>query len=234
MEMDPEFSRFLKKGGRSESAVQRIIGFVWEFEEFLQGWRGAALEQARPDDLEAFVRQIEEVPGASAKGRLWGIAYYFEFAAREDLFQLACLMREQRITRRPFLLKEFLGIDPQHVSRLADVGIRNVAQMLKAAKTGKLRAELCQKTGIPADAVLELVKLSDLARVPGIKGIRARLYHDAGIDTLEKMAGMQPEKMLELSASFVERTGFEGVPPLPAEVRFSISRARELPKVVKY
>ncbi len=73
-----------------------------------------------------------------------------------------------------------------------------------------------------------------LARIPGVKGIRARLYHDAGVDTLEKIAGWEPEAFRAMIVEFVERTGFDGVPTLLGEARFTIERARELPKIVEY
>jgi len=37
-----------------------------------------------------------------------------------------------------------------------------------------------------------------------------------------------------MARAHVERTGFNGVPILPAEARFTVQTARELPKVVTY
>jgi len=62
---------------------------------------------------------------------------------------------------------------------------------------------------------VEIVKLSDLARIPGVKGVRARLYHDAGLDTVEKIAETPPEKILEITQEFVKETEFDGIAPLP-------------------
>ena len=84
------------------------------------------------------------------------------------------------------------------------------------------------------DVILELVKLSDLARIPGVKGVRARLYCDAGVDTMEKMAEWRPEELRQMVDEFVERTGFEGIAPLPAEARFTVAQAKRLPKIVEY
>ncbi len=60
--------------------------------------------------------------------------------------------------------------------------------MLLAGQTEEKRVALAKQLGIPAQDILELVKLSDLARLPRVKGIRARLYYDAGVDNVEKMA----------------------------------------------
>jgi hypothetical protein len=106
--------------------------------------------------------------------------------------------------------------------------------MLEAGRTPQDRRALAEKTGVPLDAVLEYVKLSDLARIPGTKGIRARLYYDAGVDTLEKMAEWDPVELRAMVISFVERTGFDGIAPLPKEAASAVATARRLPKVVEY
>ena len=136
--------------------------------------------------------------------------------------------------RNPFRLREFRGVDTEHVERLATVGVKNAEQMLAAGQTMEKRAALAQDTDIPEESILELVKLSDLARLPGVKGIRARLYYDAGVDCVEKMAACETEALLALTAEFVARTGFEGIAPLPKEVSSTIANARRLPRMVEY
>jgi len=135
---------------------------------------------------------------------------------------------------KPFLLQEFRGVNPEHIEKLRAVGIRTAEQMLAAGETAEKRATLAKEVGIPDEVVLELVKLSDLARLPGVKGIRARLYYDAGVDCVEKMAVWEPEALRLMVAGYIERTGFEGIAPLPAEVRSTVANARKLPKIVEY
>jgi predicted RecB family nuclease len=134
----------------------------------------------------------------------------------------------------PFRLKEFRGVDAEHVEKLAAAGIKTAEQMLAAGQTAEKRAALAQDTGIPEEAILELVKLSDLARLPGVKGIRARLYYDAGVGCVEEMADCEAEALLALTAEFVERTGFDGIAPLPKEVSSTIANAKRLPRVVEW
>ncbi len=120
------------------------------------------------------------------------------------------------------------------MKKLAALGIRNVKDMLEAGQTRKAREELSVKTGIPAETILELVKLSDLSRLEGVKGIRARLYYDAGIDTVEKMAKQDPQKLRTKFIEFVKKTHFNGIPPLPKEIENSIAKAKKLPKTIEY
>ena len=136
--------------------------------------------------------------------------------------------------RNPFKLSGFRGVNSEHVEKLAAVGIKTAEKMLAAGQTAEKRAALAQDTGIPEEIILELVKLSDLARLPGVKGIRARLYYDAEVDCVEKMAAWEPEALLKMTAEFVARTEFDGIAPLPKEVSSTIANAKRLPRVVEY
>ena len=136
--------------------------------------------------------------------------------------------------QNPFKLRDFLGVNPDHVIKLEILGIKNTSQMLSAGQTAEKRRILANRAEIPEEVVLELVKLSDLSRLPGVKGIRARLYYAAGVDTVEKLAACEPQALLMLASEFVQHTGFEGIAPLPKEVSSTIANARKLPKAVEW
>lgn len=70
--------------------------------------------------------------------------------------------------------------------------------MLDAGSTKRDRKKLSEQTGIPIESILELVKLSNLVRIHGLKKKRARLYCEAGRDTLEKIARWDSEKMRKM------------------------------------
>jgi hypothetical protein len=80
--------------------------------------------------------------------------------------------------------------------------------------------------------MLELVKLSDLSRLGGLKSVRARLYYDAGVDTVEKIAQWEPEELQAMLSEFVGQSGFGGIAPLPKEVHNAVDKARSLSKIV--
>jgi hypothetical protein len=136
--------------------------------------------------------------------------------------------------QNPFKLRDFLGVNRQYITKLENIGVKICGQMLFAGQTREKRVILASQAGIPMEAVLELVKLSDLARLPGVKGIRARLYYAAGVDTVEKMAACEPQALLKLTADFVRQAEFDGIPPLPKEVSSTIENAKKLPKVVEW
>ncbi|GAG74985.1 unnamed protein product [marine sediment metagenome] len=208
---------------------------VKEFERQLQGHRGEkGLDEARPEDLKEFAALIELEPIASAKSHLWAIRYYYEFTVNQEMVGLACELRQKRIKRTPFRLGKFRGVNQEHVEKLAAYGIENVEQMLNAGRTLSSRQALAEKTGVPLEAILEFVKLSDLARIPGLKSIRARLYYDSGVDTTEKLSSWDPEELRAMLTEFVERTGFNGIAPLPKEAQHAVTTAKKLPKMVGY
>jgi len=131
-------------------------------------------------------------------------------------------------------LKKFHGVEQDHAIKLAAIGIKNVNQMLEAGRKPADRKSLAAKTGIPLESILELVKLSDLSRIGAVKTIRARVYQDGGIDTVEKMVELEPEELRNLMIDFVQRTGFDGIAPLPKEAEYTIESARKLPNIIEY
>jgi hypothetical protein len=228
-----DFVGYLKRGGRSSNAVKQCLAYVAEFERFLCE-RDKALDEAKLDDLTAFVEHIESKPKASAKKHLWALRHYFEYASKGEMRRLAGELRQGRITRKPFPLAEFRGVNPEYAGRLEAAGIKNVDQMLQAGRTPDDRQALAERTGIPLDAILEFVKLSDLSRIGATRAVRARLYYDAGIDTPSKIAQFEPEEFRATLIGFVERTGFDGIAPLPKEARHTVTDARKLPQIIEY
>jgi hypothetical protein len=106
--------------------------------------------------------------------------------------------------------------------------------MLERGKTPESRRELSRKTGIPSEKVLEYVKLSNLSRIEGVKTVRARLYFDAGVNTLDKMSSWDPVKLRSMLVAYIERTGFKGIAPLPKELQNTVDVAKRLKRIVKY
>jgi hypothetical protein len=229
------FECYLKRGGRSPSAVKRCVRLVEEFEQHLNDHSpGLSLQCASADDLVTFVEELERDPKASAKTHLWALRYFYDFCSNNEMTRLSAELRRARIQQKSTALREFRGVNPEHLASLAAFGIQNAQQMLEAGPSPADRRRLSEQTGVPLSAILELVKLSDLSRIPGIAGIRARLYYDAGLDTLDEIARWEPDQLRQHMLDFVQRTGFEGIAPLPREVAFSIKKAQTLPRVVDY
>jgi hypothetical protein len=235
--MDVEtFRAFLVKSGKKPHVVEKLIGDVVRFEAFLEEGSGRRVDNATSEDLRAYAAALEEAKKGSAKIGIRGVALYYQAAGNEAMAAVASSIRERGTAkdRKAFVLGEFRGVDPDHVAKLKAHGVRDVSQMLEAGSTPQARTKLARRTGVPLDAILEFVKLSDLARIPGVKSIRARLYYDSGLDTLDKLAQLEPDALREMMIEFVERTGFDGIATLPKEAEFTITKARHLPRIVQY
>ena len=217
--------------------VDALAGYVEQFVQYLWEQRSSDLGSATAADVEVFAGDLEASKKGSARKVLRGVGLYYDLIGQEKVASVAWRIREEAIarTRKVFALKDFRGLNRAHVQRLAAEGIVSVQQMLEAGKTSALRTALSDRTGIPLEAILELVKLSALARVGGLGSVRARLCDDADVDTVETLAQRDPEELQEMFLDYVERsTGFDGIAPLPKELRNAVATARELPRIVEY
>jgi hypothetical protein len=228
------FKDFMKKNRRSEKTIKRCVEFIKTFENYLIDFKGGKpLEEVTSEDLEDFTVWAEEKI-KSVNKYLWGIGYYYEFISNPAIRGVAAELRKEKIKRQPLALKKFVGVNPEHVEKLLAVGIKNVQEMIQAGRTKSERETLSKKSGVPLDGIMELVKLSDLARIPGVKDIRARLYYEAGVDNIEELSAWDPEELRAMLVDFVEETSFEGIAPWLKEAEFTIEFAMKLPRIVEY
>ena len=225
------FVAFMRKNKKSERTVRRYVDYMKIFEDYLLK-QGRSLEQATPEDLEGFVdwgkHESIKIPQ-----HMWAIRTYYEYKPNELMFDVT---RELigMLYMENYKLKDFRGIRTEFVEKLASKGVKTAKQMLDAGKTKTEREILARETGVPVEHILELVKLSNLARIPGVKQIRARLYYEAGLDTLKKMAEWDPEEMKKMLEEFIKKNNFDGKAPLPKEAVMTVTLARHLPKIVEY
>jgi hypothetical protein len=230
-----EFRKYLRKKGKKNHVVDDLIRRCDIFEEFLHKRKKLHVDEANKEDILAFFDTIKDEK-SGAGNYLRAIGLYFRFKSKSELSALASNLRRQKIslTKKPLEISNFRGINPEYANRLAALGVKNAEQMLELGKTHIGRQKLSNKTGIPTEAILEFVKLSDLSRIEGVKNIRARLYYDAGIDTVEKMAKWNPEELRIYLVEFVKKTGFKGIAPLPKEVENTVETAKKMSKLVEY
>lgn len=232
---EEEFRKHLKRKGKKSGVVDRNVIVVKKFVSYLKEERNTTLTEVDSGDISAYVEMIEKVKKQSAKGTLYVLMNYFRFKENDELLRFAGKLRETRTkkTRRIFPIKEFLDVNQDHIKKLAEIGIKNVEQMLEAGKTKKQREELSKQLGIPEEAILELVKLSDITRMGYIKTKLSRLYHNSGLDSPEKVAKFEPEELHAFFTKFVKESGWDGMIPNPVDLVNNIKSARNLKKVVE-
>ncbi|MFX1580171.1 MAG: DUF4332 domain-containing protein [Promethearchaeota archaeon] len=232
--MDEEgFISFMKKKRKSQNTIKACVENAKVFDDYLRK-HGQSDDTASAEVLESFIE--EHVDKNRVSKYMWTLNYYFLFIENKELLKAANKIRQGKIkvVRKPFKLKKFRGVNAEDVKALASFDIHDTERMLESGKTPKMRSELAKKTMLGIEVIEEFVRLSDLARIQGLKGIRARLYHDAGFDTLEKLRKTTSEEVLHVTRKFVEQTGFDGIAPLPKEAQSAINTARKLPDIVEW
>ena len=229
-----EFQTYLKRKGRKSTAIEQILTYLSEYAAYFHSnYPNKPLDQTTPEALESYTSWLESETGISASKALWALRYFFDFIQNQELSNLAGEMRAERIKRKPFKVRNFRGVDPDTADTLAGLDIENTDQMLDAGRTPRLRESLSSRSGLSKETILELVKLSDLARLGAVRSVRARLYHDAGL-TPEIIAEWEPEALRAMLVAWVEERGFDGIAPLPKEVQHLVEDARKLPTLVIY
>jgi hypothetical protein len=231
--MKEGFRDYLKRQGKKNHVVKGLVDSVGLFEGYLRE-RNKGIHETTSQDLFDYVARCERERKGSARIKIRGVALYARYIGNSEVATAAGKIREAGISRDRaiFKLKDFLWVNQAHVSRLKAIGITDIRQMVESGKTPDARRKLTESTGILAAGISELVKLSDLARLTGVKGVRARLYHDAGLDTWEKIASLDAHELIDVCTRFVKATSFPGIPPTAKEAAFTVSSAKTLPRIV--
>lgn len=227
------FIEFLDRKKKSERAINSYTDYVQQYEAYLfEHKKGKTIEKSGKKDLHDFEKWGEK-NNVKINRYLWGIKEYYDFISKKELNLEANAMIGERYLSQ-FRLKDFLGVKQSYIKKLAKEGIKTAKEMLHAGLNKQKRREISRNTGIPLEDILELVKLSDQARIGGHKKVRARLYHEAGLDTIDKMAACDSEEMRNLLADFIRKTGFKGIPPTPGEAQNTVTMAKYLKRLVQY
>jgi hypothetical protein len=222
------FTLFLKDAGRSEGTIKQYVSLIKAFEEFLLN-HNKSLDAATPKDLQSFVDA-----GDPKKYRsfifLSSIRNYYEFTGNDRMKFAFDELDNQR--PQPYKLTDHPSVNPEDIQPLVALGIKTSRDLIEAGSAKKERESLSKQTGIPYDTILELVKLSDLSRKWGPK--RVRLYFDAGYDTFDKVAAMDPTEFRKSIIDYVEKSGIKLTPPTPQEAHSAVEGAKRRPRIIEY
>ncbi len=154
----------------------------------------------------------------------------FAEASGLPLEYLVILRREvNSYISRPFNLDKIPGVKPEHVERLAAMGIKHTKHLFTRALSPADRAALAEAANIPDDALLELVKLADLARIVGVGPVSVRALYDVGIETPEAFLTYSEEELLAKV-----RTTEEMATASRKDIAYCVETAQYLPKAIKY
>ena len=218
-----------RKRGLRKSLTEKAIKEVERLEQFV-ALRAKTLEAATPSDVEDYLE--ERTMSTVALLDVHGLGRYFNYLGNDAVVE--AIPRLRLLFTTPFKLTGFLDVDSSHIAALESVGIRTNNQLLRRVVTAESRALLAQEVGIPEQAMEKLTKLSDLVRMRGVHAIRAKLYYDMGIQTVEQMAQWTPDDLVRAANEHVDHSDFEGIATLPKEAQFTVDLANRLPQLAEF
>jgi len=126
------------------------------------------------------------------------------------------------------------GIGEVYADNLRAVGVGSTESLLKAGCTPKGRKLLAESAGISESLILEWVNHVDLFRIKGIGEEYADLLEEAGVDTVPELAQRNPENLYEKLVEVNQQKKLVRVLPSAVKVRFWVTQAKSMPRVVEY
>ena len=130
--------------------------------------------------------------------------------------------------------REIPGLKDADIDVLARIGITHSRHLFRRAQTENQRAQLSDITGIPTARLLEMVRLSDLARVRGLGPAFVRLFYEIGVDSIVSLARSDPGQLFKKAHALNQTGKFTKVIPPLKDFEQYIRMAQDLPKEIEY
>lgn len=126
------------------------------------------------------------------------------------------------------------GIDPQLVERLARAGIKHTQHLFERARRRADREALARETGIADAVMLELIQLTDLARMGWVGPIGVRLFHEAGAVTVNALMALNLDAFHQQVLAVNAARAYMRVKLGRKDIALCIQMAKKLPDAIEY
>ena len=148
---------------------------------------------------------------------------------------LVILLREiNSIQPKPNKISEFIGISPETVAKLENIGIKDTVKLFDHVLTSESRKNLAAETTISEAEILKLTQLTDLSRIKWVGVTFARMLVDVGIDTAEKASKADyvelHQKIMEINK---EKNFYKGQIGLH-DIKLFVDAAKEVSYEIQY
>ena len=136
---------------------------------------------------------------------------------------------------KPINLKDFPGVKLEVTQKLAALGLKNTKQLFSRVITEEGRTDLAEKSQTEYEDILELTKLTDMARMKWVGPKFARLLVESDYDTAEKVVHSDYEELYQNLVRTNEATGIYqgkfGIEDMKSWVTVAI---QDVPLVIRY
>ena len=168
------FKTSMEEEKKNERTIHDYISRIEKFSEYLNEKKKKNIEKVQKQDLTDFFKELKETESTPVLNRFsFALSNYFKFAKNEKMYNAANEMNGQ-LSIEQLKIKEFLGINKEDINKLSKLGVKTAQQMIEKGKTVKSRKELSEESGLSEGTILEILKLSNLARIGGLNGIKTR------------------------------------------------------------
>ena len=135
----------------------------------------------------------------------------------------------------PIAVKDFPGVNPDVVRKLQQIGIENTEQLFPYVLTRQARGEFAEQNQIEQNDLLELTKLTDVARIKWVGPKFARLLIESEYDTVENIADSNYQELYLALVRVNEKTGIYkgkfGIEDMKSWVNIVV---QNVPRVIQY
>ena len=136
---------------------------------------------------------------------------------------------------KPINLKDFPGVNQDTAQKLEQIGIKSTKQLFERVITPEDRARLVNQTQIAPADILELTKLTDVARLKWVGPKFARLLVKSKYDTAEKAINSNYADLYQTLVQTNEAKGIYkgkfGMDDMKSWVTVAI---QDVPQVIQY
>ena len=133
----------------------------------------------------------------------------FSYLGRSDLTEHLGMVSADKYFRNKKLPTVFRAMEDLkgYVKDLRKANVRMASELLERGATPEGRAQLVEATGVPADALLQMVQCCDLCRMTGMNGQTLRRSFAMGYDTLAKFRASTPDQIEAEYSAYLKESG---------------------------
>ena len=136
---------------------------------------------------------------------------------------------------KPINLKDFPGVHAEVVLKLAQIGIKNTKQLFPNVLTRDERRQFSKENMIEDADILELTKLTDVARLKWVGPKFARLLIKSDYDTVERIANSNYEELYQALVRTNEQSNiYKGKFGLEDMKLWVNGPVQDVPQVIQY
>jgi len=148
---------------------------------------------------------------------------------------LTILLRElNSLCPKPNKLCDFTAVATEATTRLADIGIKNTANLYERVKTKTRRIALASETGLSLQVIEQLTRLSDLSRIKWAGATFAGMLYELGLESPVSVAESDPGELHEKINQINRKKGlYKGQIGLN-DIRIIVEAAKDVPQDIEY